>query len=342
MSRIRIGVVGAGFGAIAHLPALRNLPRFEVVAIASPSKATTVAAESGIAAAFPSAQAMLGDCELDAVTVASPPFAHVHDVLAALSARKHVLCEKPFALDVSQARAMRDAGAAAGTVCAVAHEFRYVPQVTALKELVQNGHLGALRNIEATLLRSTLRETEHRPRSWWFERARGGGLAGAALSHMIDQANWLAGRAPGAAIGFLRTANSHRRDDRGAFEATADDGAVALLDYGDGALARLCADGTTAVESYTVAVHGEKRTAVGSGPTLTELALFAVDANITDELTCKASAYAAFARHNSSVPYLMELYDRFAAAIDGKSVELPTFDDALETQRVLEAIGYGA
>jgi predicted dehydrogenase len=342
VKRIRIGIVGAGFGAIAHLPALRNHKRFEVVAIASPTNAKRVAAQENLPHAFDSCEAMVAGCALDAVTVASPPFAHREDVLAALGAGKHVLCEKPFARNVAEAGAMCDAAKAVAAACGISHEFRFVPQIQALKELVENGHLGALRNLELTLLHATLRQSGRRARSWWFERDCGGGLTGAVLSHLIDQSDWLAGRHAQRALGLLRTANPQREDDRGTFTSTVDDGAAAVLDYGGGAIARLCADATTALESFTVAVHGERRTAVASGKALTELTLYAVDAEVTEELECKPSRYEEYARVNGNVPLLMELYDHFADAIEGKPNELPTFEDGLATQIALEAVGYGS
>jgi predicted dehydrogenase len=342
VKRIRIGIVGAGFGATAHLPALQNHPRFEVVAIASPSSAARIAQEAKVPHAFTSCAAMLEGCELDAVTVASPPFTHRDDVLATLASGKHVLCEKPFALNVAQAREMCEAADLAGAVCGVSHEFRFVPQLAALEELARNGHLGALRDIEATVLRSNLRASEHRPRSWWFDRERGGGIAGAMLSHLIDMANWLAAASVQSAVGTSRTANPQRQDDRGPFTSTVADGAAALINYGDGAFARTCVDATAAVESATIAVHGEKRTGVASGNSIAELTLFTIDRDLTDELTCKASPYAAYERINGNVPLLMELYDEFAKAIDGKPARLPTFEEALVTQTVLEAAGYGA
>lgn len=340
MKPYRIGIVGAGFGVVAHLPALSNHPRFEVVAIASPSSAERVARESKIAHAFRSCAEMVAGCELDAVTVASPPFAHREDVLAALHARKHVLAEKPFALNVSDAAAMVAACQAAGTACGVSHEFRFVPQALALKELVFNGHLGPLRNIEITLLRSSLRREGRRSRGWWFERERGGGLTGAIMSHIIDQSDWLAGRPPLRALGFRRNANPERLDERGPFTSTVDDGAFALVEYPEGLAGLLAADATTAVESYTCAIHGEKRTAVASGPTITDLGLYTVDGEQTDELECKPSPYRKFASINENVPLLMELYDEFAKKIDGAANALPTFEEALRTQEVLAAIGY--
>jgi predicted dehydrogenase len=336
----RIGIVGAGFGVAAHLPALVNHRRFEVVAIASPRNAARVAEQEGIPHSFRSCAEMLAGCTLDAVVVVSPPFAHRDDVLAALAARKHVICEKPFTTRLTDALELVGAERAAGTACGVTHEFRFVPESIALKELIVNRHLDPLRNVEITLLRSSLRRHEQRPRSWWFERERGGGLSGAVLSHLIDLSNWLAGRAPSQSVGFLRRANPQRTDEHGAFESSVDDAGFALLDYGEGLVARLCADGATAIESYTCAVHGERRTAVASGPTILDVTLYAVDGDTTEELQCKPSPYAAFARLGPNVPPLMELYDEFVRKIEGEANALPTFEDALRTQETLAAIGY--
>jgi hypothetical protein len=283
---------------------------------------------------------MVAGIELDAVTVASPPFAHRDDVLAALAKRKHVICEKPFALRVADAKAMLEAERAAGTACGVSHEFRFVPQAQALKELVVNGHLDPLRNIEITLLRTSLRRHERRPRGWWFQRERGGGLTGAILSHLIDHANWLAGCPTLRALGFHRRANTERLDEDGSFQSDVDDAGFALIEYADGLVARVTADATTAVESYTCAVHGEKRTAVASGPWILDLSLYAVDSDRTEELQCKPSPYAPFEGISPDVPPLMELYDEFVKKIEGEPNALPSFEEALRTQEVLAAIGY--
>ena len=338
--RYAIGIVGSGFGVHAHLPALIAHPRFDVVALASPNRAATIAKERTIAHAFVSAHDMLQGCELDAIVIASPPFTHRDDVLAALGAGKHVMCEKPFSLNVAQAEEMLEASKRAGTACAVAHEFRYVPERRALMELVANGHLSPVRHLEVTQYATFLRSGSKRKRGWWFEKEKGGGIAGALMSHLIDSANWTLGRTPTSVNGYLRTAIPERHDEQGAFTSQVDDGAAALLDYGDGIMGRLTVDGTSAVDSFTIAVHGENRTAVASGPSIADTKLFAVTHDDTEELQCKPSPYAKFESINPNVPLLMDLYDDFVHAIEGRHNTVPTFAESVETMKILAAIGY--
>jgi predicted dehydrogenase len=342
VSTLRVGIVGSGFGGSVHAPAFALHPRFEVVAIASPASAERVARERKIPHAFDSVESMLAGVELDVVSVASPPFDHHRSVLAALGAGKHVLCEKPLALSVAQAEEMVAASARSGNVAAVAFEFRYVPAVIALKELVDNGHAGALREIEvARLSRQLLERSTELPSRWWFSRACGGGVASGTLPHFFDLANQFAGRAPRATHGLLRTANPRRTDEQGTFESDAADGAFALVDYGDGLIARIGNDSTTVIESTTVAVHGERRSAVANGTFFNDLRVFTLDEDDQDELEIAPSPYEKHGQIQGNLPFFLPLLDAFAEAIDLEKPGVPTFADGLVVQRSLEAIGYG-
>ena len=337
----RVGVAGTGFGEKAHIAAYAAHPKFEVVAVASPNNAPRVARERNLKHAFRSVAEMVKHAELDVVSIASPPFSHHADVLAALEARKHVICEKPFTLNVAQAEELTDA-VKAGTACGIMHEFRWIPQRLAMRELIANRHLDPLRELEVTQLSGNLRRSGDRKRSWWFEKSKGGGLAGALLSHLIDTSTWLVGRYPVRSTGYIRTANPRRRDAEGEFTSTVDDGAFALIDYGDGLIARVTADGTSAVDSFTLAAHAENRTAVASGPGMVENRLFAIDDDETSELECAPMKYARFESVHPNVPLIMELLDEFVKQIETGKSALPTFEDGLHTQRVLESIGYRA
>ena len=339
MSKLRVGVLGASFGATVHVPAFQAQGRFDVVAIASPNRAAEVAKARKIPHAFASLDEMLAGTELDVLAVAAPPFEHYGPVLAALKRGLHVLCEKPFALNVAQAEAMVNASREAGTVCAIAHEFRYIPSRIAIRELIVNEHLGELRALEALWFNGMLRDGG-RPNSWWFERRRGGGVSGAILSHLIDQATWLAGRYPVRATGYERTAIPKRRSGDTTFTSDVADGSFATIDYGDGLIATVTVDATRAVDSATLAAHGSLRTAVASGDNILESTTFVVDADETSELELVPQAHESLRAAHANLPAFVTMLDTFADAIDGKKAELPTFEDGLHTQRVLASIGY--
>jgi predicted dehydrogenase len=342
MNALRVGIVGSSFGGVIHAPAYALHPRFEVVAIASPTNAQRVATQRKIPHAFASVDEMLAGVELDVISVASPPFDHLPSVLAALKAGKHVLCEKPFGLNVAQAEEMLAASERAGTATAIAFEFRYLPSVIALMELLENRHIGALREIEvARMSRELLERETTRSRGWWFSRESGGGVANSVMPHFFDLANQLAGRAPIATHGFLRTANPRRTDKDGTFESDVADGAFALVDYGDGIVGRVSNDSTTINESMTIAAHGEVRSAVANGESLGELTMFAIADDEEDELELAPSPYAKHAVVAPNIPYFLSLLDGFARRIDLGSSDAPTFADGLVVQKQLEAIGYG-
>jgi predicted dehydrogenase len=339
--RYRVGIVGASFGGAVHAPAFAAQGRFDVVAIASPNRAAEVAKARNIPHAFASLDAMLAECELDVLSIASPPFDHRASVLAALDRGLNVLCEKPFALNVAEAEEMVAAAARAGTVTALAHEFRYTPSRMALRELVANDHLGALRALEVLWYGTMLRAESERPNSWWFDRARGGGITGAVLSHLVDQANWLVGRKPLRATGYERTAIPNRTANGTTFTSDVADGAFATIDYGGGTIATVTADGTRVVDAVTTALHGDRRTAVSSGQSVLDVTTFVVDDDETSELELTPQPHAHLSAAHPNLPAFVTLLDDFVAALDGLPSGVPTFADGLETQRVLAAVGYG-
>jgi predicted dehydrogenase len=187
---------------------------------------------------------------------------------------------------------------------------------------------------------TNLHAGNERPNSWWFDRARGGGITGAILSHCVDQANWLAGRPPLRAGGFERTAIPARAFGETTFESDVSDGGFATIDYGGGLIGTVTADATRAVESTTLALHGSKRTAVASGANMIELRSFVVDADETSELELVPQPHANLRAAHANLPPFVTMLDAFASSIDGTPAELPTFQDGVHTQRVLEAIGY--
>jgi len=338
--KFRVGVLGASFGGSVHVPAFQAQGRFDVVAIASPNRAADVAKMRKIPHAFSSLEEMLAGVELDVLSVATPPFEHLGPVTRALGRGLHVLCEKPFGLNVAEAEEMLEVSKRAGTVCALAHEFRYLSSRIATHELYVNGHLGALRALEVSWNGPLLREDSERPNSWWFERNRGGGVTGAILSHNIDAATHFVGRPPVRATGYERTAIPQRSAGGATFTSDVADGTFATVDYGDGIIATIAADATRVVSSVLLAAHGSLRTAVSSGENLTALRTFAIDDEETSELEVVPQPHDNLYAAHGNLPAFVTMLDAFATCLDGGEAMIPTFEDGLHTQRVLAAVGY--
>src|SRR5439155_20869432 len=183
----KVGVIGVGFGAQVYIPAFRS-EGWDVAAICSRSrdKAAQAAAAAGIRAAYTDPAELIGRADLAAIAIATPPRAHHALAINALRAGKHVLCEKPFAMNAREAAEMRDAADRSGKTAMVGHEFRHTPQRAYIKALLDDGYIGRFQlcTIELFLDRYVTREP--RPLTWMARRSEGGGVLGALGSHYID------------------------------------------------------------------------------------------------------------------------------------------------------------
>ncbi|HEY2068585.1 MAG TPA: Gfo/Idh/MocA family oxidoreductase [Rhizomicrobium sp.] len=152
MSRIRVGILGAAKIAPAAIikPAHDN-PEFEVVAVAARDKARAeaYAKEHGIPHVVSDYAALVTHPEVDLVYNPLPPAAHIEWTLAALEAGKPVLCEKPFSLDATEARAMVAAAERAKLPLIEAFHYRYHVVMRRAVEIARSGELGALQDAEA-------------------------------------------------------------------------------------------------------------------------------------------------------------------------------------------------
>lgn len=181
-------VVGTGFGLFTHVRALRDAG-FEVRAIVGRDRERTVAraAPLGIALATDRLAEALCDPRIVLVTVATPPHAHYPIVMEAIAAGRHVVCEKPFARDLIEARAMLAAAQAAGIIHMLGAEFRFDAGQALLRRVVQDGVVGEARQFLRIHHQPGLQDSTEALSDWWEDAAQGGGFLGAFGSHMIDQ-----------------------------------------------------------------------------------------------------------------------------------------------------------
>lgn len=181
-------VVGTGFGLFTHVRALRDAG-FEVRAIVGRDleKTRSRAAPLGIPLAANDLPKVLADDPIiRLVTVATPPHAHQAPVMQAIAAGRAVMCEKPFARDLAEARDMLAAAEAASIVHALGAEFRYDSAQALLSRLVSQGAVG-----KPLLFHRVYQQPGGDPNEpladWWTAAKQGGGFLGAFGTHMIDQ-----------------------------------------------------------------------------------------------------------------------------------------------------------
>jgi predicted dehydrogenase len=193
--RIGVGLIGAGFARSAQAPAFQVCDGADLVAVCSGSFSSAVktAEEFKIPHALETWQQLIALEEVSLVVVSTPPHLHHPVTLAALEAGKHVICEKPMALDAAEAREMAVLAAARPQQLAIIdHELRFNPTRRRMKDLIDSGYVGEPYHLTVRVA-AGFRHSAQRQWNWWAEKARGGGLLGALGSHAIDQMRWLFG-----------------------------------------------------------------------------------------------------------------------------------------------------
>ena len=163
MTQLRWGILATGGIAQTFTKDLVT-HNFDIRAVASRSqdKADAFAAEFAIPHAHGSYADLAADPDVDIVYIATPHPQHVAAALQMIAAGKHVLVEKPFTLDASEAHAIRDAAAAAGVLAMEAMWTRYLPHMIRIREIIEAGTLGTLRGLLADHTQSITDDPTHR------------------------------------------------------------------------------------------------------------------------------------------------------------------------------------
>jgi predicted dehydrogenase len=186
-------VVGTGFGTRVHVPALRAAG-FVVEAIVGrdPERTKRRAERMGVSHALVDVDEAMALPGVVAATVATPPDTHAEVVIAIARAGRHVLCEKPFAIDTAQAEQMLAAAESAGVTHLIGHEFRWAVDRATVGRAISEGRIGEPRMVSLVQYVPLVADPEARTPPWWFDPDAGGGWLGASGSHVVDQIRvWL-------------------------------------------------------------------------------------------------------------------------------------------------------
>ena len=332
-------VAGTGFGCRIHVPALRAAG-FEVAGLvgADIERTRRRAEASGVPQAYTDLDEAITSSGAKVVTVATPPHTHAALTLAALSRGCHVICEKPFAMNLAEARSMLAAAERAGVVHLLGHEFRWLPDRAIVARAIADGLIGEPRMLTLTQYSALVASPEAKMPRWWFDREAGGGWLGAQGSHIIDQLRcWLGELASLSAVLPIVSQRQGVAEDSYALRFTFANGAEGAVQQTAGAwgpsasMMRVAGTrGTLWVENGVV--HLADREGVRELPVTPDLQL-PPPPPASDDPRQRFSQFELG-------PYT-RLCEALRAAMDGKTngaVPLPTFADGVASMAILDAI----
>ncbi len=333
-------VAGTGFGCRIHVPALRAAG-FDVVGLVGADAERTArrAEANGIPRAFTDLDEAIRTTGAVAVTIATPPHTHAELTLTAIAHGCHVICEKPMANSLAEARAMLQAAEQAGVTHLIGHQFRWAPERALMARALREGVIGEPRFLTLTSYLPLVAAADAKMPDWWFDQGTGGGWLGAHGSHLIDQVRYWLGEFASLSAALPTTA---------ARQAAVEDSYVIRFRLANGAQGVLQhTAGAWGAPTEMVRVAGTRGTLWSEGGVVR-----CADADGVRELPLPLPAdlalpIAATQRddprqsHRDPGPYV-RLCEVLRAGVEGRAIDsvvpVPTFRDGVICMEVMEAV----
>lgn len=228
MSKVRVGLIGSHFISTVHFESLQRVPDAEVIAVASRTEANVkqFAEQRGIREWFTDYRKLLEIDELDMVVLGIPNDLHCEVTVAAASAGKHVVVEKPLATSLAECDRMIAACEQANVKLMYAEELCFAPKYVRLKQLADEGALGRIFLVKQS-------EKHDGPHTDWFwdVQRSGGGVMLDMGCHGIEFARWMLGKPRITRVYCDLKTQMHADRTRG------DDTSLLILDFDNGATA---------------------------------------------------------------------------------------------------------
>lgn len=238
--KVRIGFIGTGFARTVQIPAFQGIGGAEIVSVASGRRenAEKAARDFNIPHFTGDWRETVERDDVDLICITTPPVFHREMTLFALDRDKHVLCEKPTAMNADEAREMRDKASEKKNLwCLIDHELRFLNGRRRAFEMIRDGEIGTIRHVKYNF-RAPHRGDASLPWTWWSDEKAGGGALGAIGSHAFDTLRWLAGTEFSHVFCQMQTHVKQRRDEKTGEmrEVTTDDETNLILRFDEGDL----------------------------------------------------------------------------------------------------------
>ncbi|MCX7872677.1 MAG: Gfo/Idh/MocA family oxidoreductase [Verrucomicrobiae bacterium] len=231
IKNIRSAVVGTGFIGPVHIEALRRLG-VKVVALCDlPERVRPAAERLGIERAYSDYDEMLADGDIDVVHITTPNKFHYPMAMKALKFGKHVVCEKPLAMNTKETADIVKESAKSGKVFAVNYNVRFYPAVLQLKSMVQTGELGEIIHVNGSYFQDWLfKDTDY---NWRLLPQEGGKLRAVADigTHWMDTVSFILGSKIVSVYARLGTFHKIRRRPKGEVQTFSNTVVEDLVEY---------------------------------------------------------------------------------------------------------------
>ncbi len=372
MKEINIATIGCGFMGKAHSNAYRQVGRFfdlkakpvmKVICDKNREAVEAAREQYGWQESALSWRSVINRDDIDVIDIATPGNTHCRIALAAAKAGKHVLCEKPLANSMEEAKAMLDAVEKAKVKHMVGFNYRRVPAVALAKQMIHDKRLGRIFHFRAVYLQDWIIDPKF-PLVWRLQKpAAGSGPHGDLNAHLIDIALHLVGdigKVSGMDTTFVKerplvrsvgsAGLTGRASSRNRGKVTVDDATLFLARFADGALgsfeATRFAQGRKNLNRFEI--NGEKGSIAFNLERMNELEFF--DAT----LPLREQGWSTILVGEESHPYIAawwppghiigwehtfihQIYD-FVNCVAGGRRPSPGFDEGVRVQAVLEAV----
>jgi len=364
---LRVGLIGYRFMGKAHSNAWRQAPRFfplkanvELHTICGRNTSGVQAARAhlGWQHATTDWREIVESPLIDIVDIVTPTNCHAEMAVAAAKSGKHVLCEKPLAMNVKQAETMLATAQKAKVIHMVCHNYRRIPAIALAKKMINEGVLGRIYHFHARYAQDRLADPEY-PLDWRLQKeASGSGVHSDINSHLIDLGRYLVGEFK-EVCGLLNTfvperplAESLARGARKMGKVTVPDSALFIGRMENGVLANLEATRYALGRKNRIAIeiNGSKGSLYFDFEDMNKLKFYsggdpADRRGFRDILVTERDGVQPYVGHwwppghgiGYEHTFIHVAADFVNACIEGKPVP-PTFEDGLKNQRVLAAV----
>ena len=336
---IRVGVIGVNYGGRVHIPAYRNNPSYEVVAVCAraPERAQAAAREHQIPNWYTDARQLITSSDVDLISIASPPRTHSGFAAAALAAGKHTVVEIAYVASTLEARVLQDMAAEVRRVGVPAFVLRYTPVLRLISDLLAQNKIGAPRLMRFELLNDFL-ATPGQAARWMWDADNGGGILAGFVSHAIDLALRWFGPVREVDATLATLAEEMVPNGTAPLTSLADDTGFVTLHFESGMLATFSHSAVTAYPRTSIELHGSAGSVLIEG--FGDEAAFLPLGERTAQTLYAPEQYLEETRGHSGLMGGFDLFlDRLAVAIakGGAPADLPTLADGLAVTRIVDA-----